>query len=213
LGIKQGSQPAGFENDEIIVLGHVSGVYGVKGWLKVYSHADPMESIVEYSPWYIRPGNFKGSANTGQNSGWQPVKLKSGKRHAKTVVAKLEGCNDRDAAQLYVGYEVAILSSQLKSLDHTDEFYWRDLIGLQVVNLQGIGFGEVTAFIETGGNDVLVVTEQKLDKQSDSEELHHEQDEDKLRETLIPWAFGQTIVSVNLETSVIEVDWQDDWNE
>lgn len=211
MGNSQSAQSVSSKDDEIIILGHVSGVYGVQGWLKIYSHADPMESIVEYSPWYIRPrqniSHLKGGDYTGQVKDWQPVKLKGGRRHAKTVVAKLEGCNDRNAAQLYIGYEIAILSSQLKSLDHTDEFYWRDLIGLQVVNLQSVNLGKVTSFLETGANDVLVVTASK--QQPDITNP----DTNKAREILIPWAFGQTIVSVSLKTSVIEVDWQDDWNE
>jgi 16S rRNA processing protein RimM len=96
--------------EEKIILGRISGVYGVKGWVKVFSFTDPKESIVDYSPWYVRPEKRPGSA-------WQKVKLKSGKRHAKTVIAKLEHCNDRDEAMLYVGCEVAISPDQLAALD------------------------------------------------------------------------------------------------
>ena len=176
--------------DEMVMLGRVSGVYGVKGWVKIYSYTDPMDAIVDYSPWYIRPGN----AVPGQpSSDWQPMRLKHGRRHAKTVVAQFEGCDDRDAAQCFIGYEIAIKPSQLVKLEG-EEFYWRDLIGLTVVNQQGITLGIVTALMETGANDVLVV------RADDSD-----------RECLIPWAPGEAIVSVSLADARLDVDWQADW--
>ena len=177
-------------SDEMVMLGRVSGVYGVKGWVKIYSYTDPMEAIVDYAPWYIRPGNAAGLPS----SGWQAVRLKHGRRHAKTVVAQFEGCDDRNAAQGFIGYEIAIKPSQLARLDGEEEFYWRDLVGLHVVNQQGIALGSVTALMETGANDVLVV-----------------RSEDTGRECLIPWTPGDAIVSVRLDTSRLLVDWQADW--
>ncbi len=176
-------------HDEMVILGRVSGVYGVKGWIKIYSYTDPAEAIVNYSTWYMRPGN--------RRSDWAQVELLQGKGHAKTVIARLQGCDDRNLAQLYTGYEIAINSSQLKQLNGIDEFYWRDLIGLKVVNRQGVVLGKVKHLLETGANDVLVV-------RSDSTNGEHQ-------EHLIPWSFEQVIISVNLEVSLIEVDWQEDW--
>ena len=119
------------ETSEKVILGRITGVYGVKGWVKVFSHTDPMEAIVDYSPWFIRAEHRK-------NSPWTEVKLKAGKRHAKTVVAKLEHCNDRDEAMAYVGTEIAIDLHQLEELRAKNEFYWRDLIGLRVINQQDV---------------------------------------------------------------------------
>ena len=114
--------------DDKVILGRIAGVYGVKGWVKVYSYTDPMESIVDYSPWFIRPED---SLKTNRQAAWTRVKLKAGKRHAKTVIAKLEHCNDRDQAMKFVGSEIAIERQQLEELKDKDEYYWRDLIGLR----------------------------------------------------------------------------------
>jgi 16S rRNA processing protein RimM len=181
---------------EKVVLGRITGVYGLKGWVKVFSFTDPMESIVDYSPWYIRPE--AGNTKSRQSSPWTRVKLKAGKRHAKTVIAKLEHCNDCDEAQAYIGFEIAIEQSQLDAQRDDNEFYWRDLIGLQVVNQQNIELGVVTKLMETGANDVLVVTSE-------------EEAGTGSKERLIPWTLQQAIIAVDLEQGVIEVDWDPDF--
>lgn len=182
---------------EKVILGRITGVYGVKGWLKIFSYTDPMESIVDYSPWYIRPENRK-------NSPWKKVKLKAGKRHAKTVVAQLEGCDDRDEAQAFIGLEIAIELNQLEELKDSNEFYWRDLIGLRVINQQDIELGVVKKLMETGANDVLVVVSEKAASEAEGTEAVY-------RERLIPWAMHSAIIAVDLEQGVIEVDWDPDF--
>ena len=176
----------------MIVLGQVSGVYGVKGWLKIYSYTDPIQAIVDYSPWYIRHGSKRGD--------WQPVELLQGKRHGKTVIVQIPACESRDDAQLYTGYEIAIKTSQLLPLDGRDEFYWSDLIGLKVVNLQGITLGKVSELMETGANDVLVVTS-----------TEDRADDTGATQRLIPWSFNKVIIAVDLDKGQIEVDWQAEW--
>ena len=179
---------------EKVILGRITGVYGVKGWVKVFSHTDPMEAIVDFSPWYIRTeGRGQGSQKPAP---WNKVKLKAGKRHAKTVVAKLEHCNDRDQAMAYVGTEIAVELQQLEQQREEDAYYWRDLIGLRVINQQGIELGKVKTLMETGANDVLVV-------------VFEEQGETK--ERLIPWTVGIAIVAVDIEEGFIEVDWDADF--
>ena len=175
--------------DDKVILGRIAGVYGVKGWVKVYSYTDPMESIVDYNPWFIRPED---SLKTNREAAWTRVKLKAGKRHAKTVIAKLEHCNDRDQAMKYVGSEIAIERQQLEELKDKDEYYWRDLIGLRVINQQEVELGTVKSLLETGANDVLVVAEET---------------ETGNKERLIPWTIGQAVISVDLERGIIEVDW------
>ena len=174
---------------EKVILGRISGVYGVKGWVKVFSYTDPMEAIVDYSPWFIRAENRK-------TSDWTEVKLKSGKRHAKTVVAKLENCNDRDQAMAYVGTEIAIDLHQLEQLKEKDEYYWRDLIGLRVINQQDIELGTVKSLLETGANDVLVVV-----SEADGKKI----------ERLIPWTMDIAIIKVDMAKGVISVDWDADF--
>jgi 16S rRNA processing protein RimM len=179
------------EASEKVILGRITGVYGVKGWVKVFSYTDPMEAIVDYSPWYIRAVNRK-------SADWTKVKLKAGKRHAKTVVAKLEHCNDRDAAMAYIDTEIAIEKQQLEELTEQNEYYWRDLIGLRVINQQDVELGIVKSLMETGANDVLVVV---------SENVAEEGAEKETVERLIPWTMNNAIIAVDLEKNVIEVDW------
>jgi 16S rRNA processing protein RimM len=177
---------SGMNIDEMVILGRISGVHGVKGWVKVFSYTDPMESIVDYSPWYIRPEHKKAQA-------WQKIKLTSGRRQAKTVIAKLEHCNDRDTAMAYVGYEVAITAEQLAETAE-NEYYWRDLIGLRVINHNGVDLGVVKSLMETGSNDVLVVY-------SDEQQ----------RERLVPWTPGLAVTNVDTDEGVIEVDWDENF--
>lgn len=182
----------GNATSEKVILGRFTGVYGVKGWLKVFSYTDPMESIIDYSPWYIRAENHRKSSN---NAPWTEVKLEAGKRHAKTVVVKLEHCNDRDEAMAYIGSEIAIEQDQLEALKGKNEYYWRDLIGLRVINQQDVELGTVKTLMETGVNDVLVVV---------SEE---EGADVEIKERLIPWTMDNAIIAVDLKQGVIRVDW------
>lgn len=174
---------------EKVILGRITGVYGVKGWIKVFSYTDPMEAIVDYSPWFIR-------AENRSRSPWRQVKPKAGKRHAKTVVAKLEHCNNRDEAMAYVGTEIAIEQQQLEQLKEENEFYWRDLIGLRVINQQEIELGVVKSLMETGANDVLVVVSEV---------------NGTVIERLIPWTMDIAIITVDIEQGMITVDWDADF--
>lgn len=185
---------------EKIILGRITGIYGVKGWLKIFSYTDPMEAIVDYSTWYIRPESRKpGAGPTSKKAApWKKVKLEAGRRHAKTVIAKLEQCNDRDSAQAYIGSEIAIDPEQLEKLNGKDEFYWHELTGLRVINQQGIELGVVKSLMETGANDVLVVaSEESTDKDS--------------KERLIPWIMYQSIIAVDLQQGILTVDWDPDF--
>ena len=203
----QNQQASSGYTSEKVTLGRITGVYGVKGWLKVFSYTDPMETIVDYSPWFIRPeGRSKQQ--------WNKVKLESGKRHAKTVVVKFADCNDRDLAMTYIGMEIAIEKSQLESLKGKDEYYWHDLFGLRVINQQNIELGIVKELMETGVNDVLVVLSEIEDDTSeavDSEKADSKKADSGKREILIPWTMHNAIVSVDIEAGVIEVDWDADF--
>jgi len=135
----------GLDENQLISLGNISGVFGVKGWLKVHSFTDPREKIVEYGTWQVK-----------HQGKWQAVKLDGGKRQGKTIVAKLVGLDDRDEAILYQGDEIAIYPQQLDKL-HKGEYYWHQLTGLKVVTTDGVDLGTVHHLLETGANDVLVV--------------------------------------------------------
>ena len=198
----QNQQASGYTSEKV-TLGRITGVYGVKGWLKVFSYTDPMEAIADYSLWFIRPEGRSKQA-------WNQIKLESGKRHAKTVVVKFAGCNDRDLAMTYIGMEIAIEKSQLESLKNKDEYYWHDLFGLRVINQQNIELGIVKDIMETGVNDVLVVVSELDGTEAGTMEIEATEigtADSKKRERLIPWTMHNAIVSVDLEKGVIEVDW------
>ncbi len=167
------------QDSSLLELGKITGVFGVKGWVKVFSNTDPREGIVQYSPWLIY-----------QQGEWKEIKVLDGKRQAKTVIARLDGIDDRDQAMLLAGAKIAIRPEQLAALK-PDEYYWRDLIGCHVVNTEGIDFGVVDSMMETGVNDVLVV---KGD-----------------RERLIPFTQGHTVLDVDLSAAKITVDWDADF--
>jgi len=128
-----------------VVIGKISGLYGVRGWVKVFSYTDPRENILNYSPWQIRRGDA-----------WKQYSVKEGKRHGKGVIVRLEGCDDRDAARQLISSTIEIERSQLPAIG-SDEYYWQDLVGLTVVNKDGTELGQVERLVETGANDVLVV--------------------------------------------------------
>lgn len=166
-------------DDGLIELGKISGVFGVKGWVKVHSFTDPRESIVDYPNWQIL-----------QKGRWREVQLEGGSRQGKTVIAKIEGMDDRDEAMLLMGCKIAIRSDQLDDLNE-HEYYWRDLEGLQVINTEGIDLGKVSQMMETGANDVMVV----------------EGDQERL----IPFTLNHTVQKVDLAAGVVTVDWDADF--
>lgn len=166
-------------HDEMIILGRISGLFGVRGWVKVYSHTSPREGVLGYKTWYLK-----------RPEGWMPYKLATGRVQGKGVVARLAGFDDREQAAGLIGLEIAVRREQLPKLK-PGEYYWSDLEGLRVENLEGVDLGVVSHLFETGANDVLVV----------------EGD----RERLIPYTRGEAVQRVDLESGRIIVDWDPDF--
>jgi 16S rRNA processing protein RimM len=129
----------------LLEVGKVSGVFGVKGWVKVYSFTEPREGIYEYSPWWIY-----------QKGQWREVEVEAGQRNDKLIIVKLKGVDDRDQAQLLTGAKIAVDPQQLEALDD-GQYYWRQIEGLRVVTTDGVELGKVDHLLETGANDVMVV--------------------------------------------------------
>ncbi|MCW8908595.1 MAG: ribosome maturation factor RimM [Sedimenticola sp.] len=127
------------------VLGSVSGLHGVRGWVKVFSHTSPKENIFNYPCWYL----FR----DGQ---WREYRLLQGRTQGKGLVASLEGVTDRDQAAELGGAEIAVRRDQLPETT-PDEYYWADLEGQHVITLNGDSLGRVDYLFETGANDVMVV--------------------------------------------------------
>jgi 16S rRNA processing protein RimM len=132
-------------NKNTLNVGKVSGVFGVKGWIKVFSFTQPRENILTYSPWYLQKG-----------SEIKEVKPVDGRRQGKQIIAAIDGITDRDAAADLSGWEILIDKSQLPAAEE-GEYYWADMVGLKVETDQGVALGVVDHLLETGANDVLVV--------------------------------------------------------
>ena len=166
-------------SEDIVLVGHVSGLFGVQGWVKVFSYTEPRENIVNYSPWLLKT-----------DKGWTETKLIQGKRQGKGVIASLQGYADPDSSSRLIGCDIGLRREQLPELGK-DEYYWNDLIGLQVINQDGIELGRVERLIETGSNDVLVL-------QGDCERL-------------VPYIKGQVVKQIDLDQKLIRVDWDPDF--
>ena len=130
---------------KMVTLGRISGVFGVHGWVKVFSHTASRSSILDYSPWYL-----------GSEGAWEAFDVLDGRSHGKGVIARLAGCTDRDQAAALVGREIAVERNQLPEPEAGD-YYWTDLEGLRVQTVGGLELGRVDHLFETGANDVLVV--------------------------------------------------------
>lgn len=130
--------------EQPVFLGRVSGLFGVQGWVKVFSFTRPREAILDYDRWFL-----------SQDGEWQPVKVAEGKQHSKTVIVRLDGIHDRDQAAALIGKDIAISRDDLPKTE-VGSYYWADLEGMQVLHRDGTELGEVAYLMETGANDVLV---------------------------------------------------------
>ncbi len=128
-----------------VVLGRVSGLFGVNGWVRVFSHTEPREGIAHYAPVFLK-----------RRDEWQVFKIEAGRAHGAGVVLKFAGCDDRDQAAALIHSDIAVRRAQLPP-PRPGEYYWADLEGLRVVTLAGVELGVVSHLLATGANDVLVV--------------------------------------------------------
>ncbi len=170
---------------EHVVLGHVVGVYGVRGWVKVHSDTQPRENITQYARWWLRHAKE-----------WREVTVVRGRRQGKNVLAQIAGVDTREQAEKLIGLDISINRAMLPELD-ADEYYWTDLIGCRVVDTEGRPLGVLVRLFETGANDVMVV--QNPDSATPSAEL------------LIPWIAPTVVTSVQLAERVVSVDWDVDY--
>jgi 16S rRNA processing protein RimM len=128
-----------------VVLGQITGLFGVRGWVKVYSYTEPREAVLNYDRWLL----------SGKD-GWHEATVAEGQRHGKTVIVRIDGYDDRDQAARLIGTEIGIPREELPEAGG-DQFYWSDLEGLAVVHRDGTELGKVDHLLETGAHDVMVV--------------------------------------------------------
>lgn len=162
------------------VMGKITSVYGVKGWVKVFSYTQPKENLCKYKRWTLERDGKK-----------LDVKVQS-KVHGKGVIAQIEGCQDREVAKSYSDYLITIPKDELPDLA-SGEYYWHQLEGLLVKTIGGQLLGKVNHLMETGSNDVLVI--RKCEGSIDG------------KERLVPYLPDDVVKKVDLSEGFIEVDW------
>lgn len=135
---------------------------------------------------------------------WRGIPLRSLRAHGNAWLVQFEGVEDRNAAEALTGQYVGAPREALPAIS-PDEYYWADLIGLTVVNRQGVSLGQVASLIETGANSVLVVRAFESQCGQDGESAGHGG-----REHLLPFV-SAVVDGVDLAARQVRVDWQPDW--
>jgi 16S rRNA processing protein RimM len=161
-----------------ITVGRVGRTSGIKGWVRIYSFTQPFTNFLQYSPWYIST----------------PEKLfllTDCKPQGSFLLGKIEDCNSPEEAKRFVNSPVLILKEKLPILSEK-EFYWTDLIQLDVYNLNKDYLGKIESIMETGANDVLVIEKNK-------------------KKIMIPYVLDHFIKDIDLEKKEILVDWEANW--
>lgn len=162
-----------------VVVGRFGRAHGVKGFIKVHSFTEPKDNILHYANWHGWIAKK-----------WQPLKILQLEVHSRSILAQIEGYCEREQVAALTNVEIAISRTQLPKLN-PGEYYWHELIGMQVINQNGFNFGKVTDVLPTGANDVLVV---------EGDKRH-----------LIPYRPGQFIIDIDVSQSLIQVDWDLDF--
>jgi 16S rRNA processing protein RimM len=162
----------------MVVMGRVSAPHGVKGWIKVQPFTQEIDGLLGYTRWWL-----------GSDRAWWQHRIAESAVHGVLVLARLEGCTDREAAVALKGAAVAI-PRRLLPENREGEYYWSDLLGMEVFNRCGERLGRIAKVLETGANDVLVLEGEK--------------------ELLVPFV-GSVILNVDLADRRMLVDWELDY--
>jgi 16S rRNA processing protein RimM len=164
--------------ERLVVMGRIVAPYGIKGWVKIQPFTQQPQGLLDYPEWQV-----------GREGGWQAQAVETARLHGNMVTAKLQGIDDREQAAVLRGLQVAISRDDFPE-PGSGEYYWADLVGMEVVNEAGVALGRVTGVFETGANDVLVVEGE--------------------RERLLPF-IGPVIRQVDVAGGRIVVDWDADY--
>ncbi|WP_416548013.1 ribosome maturation factor RimM [Limnohabitans sp. DCL3] len=193
---------------DAIEIGRIADAWGIKGWFKVLPYSASPEALFSSKRWFLLPpdrpmkpqrATEMATSKTEQTAWTEPVLLcvKEAKDHSDTVVACAQDINDRSAAEALRGARIFVPRSSFPAAAE-GEYYWVDLIGLQVVNREGIDLGQVRELMSTGPQTVLVL------------EAAPASEGGKSIERMIPFV-DAFVDGVDLSGKRITVDWQPDY--
>ncbi len=175
---------------DLVLVGHITGAYGVQGWVRVHPYSAEASALLHAKTWWLS----KPAAGVAEHD----VEKLEAKIHGEDVVARMMGIVGRDAAEALKGHVVQIQRSHFPVLSN-NEFYWLDLIGLAVENLQGESLGVVADLIDNGAHPILRVVKTEAVSASDQQSASE-------REYLIPFV-EHFVPNVDQKNKKITVDW------
>ena len=174
----------------VVPVGTVGRAHGVRGWVRVRSDMEPAEDLLQHRTWLLE-----------RAGGWSPVAVRSARAHGNALVAHLEGIEDRDAAAELAGMRLGLPRDALPALDD-GQYYWADLIGLEVRDEAGESLGVVREMIETGANDVMVV------RPDTGPDIGPAPGRGRAPDRIIPFLTGDVVREVDLDAGRILVSWR-----
>lgn len=156
-------------------MGYIKGVFGIRGWVKVSANTEYPDSLLDYREWRL--------SKDGRH---RMIAVEAGKLAGGELQVKFEGVGDRDEAFLLRGYTIEVPRHTFAPTEE-NEYYWADLVGMQVLNRDNVVLGKVGNLMETGAHDVLVL-------------------EGEYGKKLIPFV-SNYIDNVDIDSKTITVDW------
>ena len=185
--------------DDSIEVGRILDAWGVKGWLKILPHSSDPEALFSAKSWFLQAPDAKFRPGFNAFTGTVSITVEEAKTHSDSVVAKIDSLDDRNDAEALRGCRIFLPRSAFPKASK-DEYYWVDLIGLNVVNRESIALGCVRDLMATGPNSVLCVEYQTT----------QEDGSNKVEERMIPFVSAY-VDSVDIAGKLITVDWQPDY--
>ena len=185
LGLEPAALPA-----DAVEVGRIADAWGIKGWFKVLPYSASPEALFSSKRWFLQPAEKGAKTFTGTLL----LPIKEAKEHADTVVACAQEVADRNAAELLKGARIFVPRSSFPTPE-SDEYYWVDLIGLEVHNREGVNLGKVRELLHTGPQTVLVLAYEEAGKD---------------KERMIPFVSAY-IDTVDVAGGRITADWQPDY--
>ena len=178
--------------DDLVLVGHIAGAYGLQGWVKIQPYSAEADALLHAKTWWL------------DKPAMRDVERMQVREHGGGIVAQLMGVADRDAAEALKGTAVRISRSHFPALAD-NEFYWVDLIGMAVENLQGTSLGTVGDLMDNGAHPILRVQPAAPETDGKAPETAG-----KAPEMLIPFV-EQYVIAVDREARKVTVDWELDY--